>query len=135
MRSRDNLLCRWFDELWNQGDVTAIARLGTPGMRAHGADGTTRTMEEFVAWTAMMRAAIPDIRVEIAHTVDAGSSIAVHWIATGTHTGSTAALGPATGRPIRVEGLSIARVEHGRLVDGYDDYDYVGLLSQLGAAV
>jgi steroid delta-isomerase-like uncharacterized protein len=135
MRSRDNLLCQWFEQLWNGGDVEAIGRLGTPDLRAHGADGVTRTAEEFKAWHAVMRAAIPDITVRIEHTVDSGAVIAVHWVATGTHAGTTDALGPATGQPIHMSGISLARVENGRLAEGWDDYDFVGLMAQLGAAV
>ena len=134
MRAPDSLACQWFERVWNLGDASAIDRLGTPGMRAHGADGVTRTPPEFKEFHATMRAAMPDIRVRIVHCADAGSMAAVHWVATGRHTG-TSPIGPATGRTITVSGLSLVRIVDGRIVEGWDDYDYAGLLAQLGAGV
>jgi hypothetical protein len=34
-----------------------------------------------------------------------------------------------------VSGLSLVRIVDGRIVEGWDDYDYAGLLAQLGAGV
>lgn len=39
MTSRDNPACQWFERVWNGNDVTAIAELAAPDMKAHGADG------------------------------------------------------------------------------------------------
>jgi predicted ester cyclase len=136
MRGRDNVGCQWFEQVWNRGEESAMDRLAPRGFVAHGADGLTRNLDEFKAFFRLMREAVPDMHIDTPLWVDGGSMIAVHWVATGTHTGATAQLGPATARAIRVEGLSLIRVdEDGAIVEGWDDYDYPGLLRQLGAAV
>jgi len=134
MRAPDSLACQWFERVWNQGDAHAIDHLAAPEMRAHGADGVTRTPAEFKAFQTTMRAALPDIQVRIVHAAEGGSMAAVHWVATGTHTGESP-IGPPTGGAITVSGLSLVRMENGRIVEGWDDYDYAGMLAQLGVGV
>lgn len=53
------------------------------------------------------------------------------WVMTGTHQG--AYLGqPATGRQVRVEGMSLDRFRDGVVVEGYDAWDALGFRQQLG---
>ena len=136
MRSPGNLGVQWFEQVWNNGDANAMERLTRrDNFKAHGADGVTRSLDDFKAFHALMTQAMPDIRLKVTHSIEAESMIATYWVATGTHTGNTEALGPATNRTITVEGMSLIRIEHGKIVEGWDDYDHVALLSQLGAAV
>ncbi len=135
MRSNDNLGVQWFEQVWNQGKADAMDRLAAPNMRAHGADGVTRSIADFKDFHGLMRAAMPDMQLKVTHSIEAQSMTATYWIATGTHSGNTDALGPATNRKIRVDGLSMIRVENGKIVEGWDDYDHAGLMAQLGAGV
>jgi steroid delta-isomerase-like uncharacterized protein len=136
MRSPDNLSVHWFEQVWNKGDASAMDRFGRrDNFKAHGADGVTRSLDDFKQFHALMMAAMPDIRLKVTHSVEAHSMIATYWVATGTHTGNTDALGPATNRRITVEGLSLIRLEDGKIVEGWDDYDHAKLMAQLGAGV
>jgi steroid delta-isomerase-like uncharacterized protein len=136
MRSNDNLGVQWFEQVWNKGDANAMERLGRrDAFRAHGADGVTRTLDDFKQFHALMTQAVPDIQLKVTHSIEAQSMTATYWIATGTHTGNTDVLGPATNRKIKVEGLSMIRVENGKIVEGWDDFDFAGLMTQLGAGV
>jgi predicted ester cyclase len=50
----------------------------------------------------------------------------------GRHTGD--ALGvPATGRRVRVAGITISRIVNGQIVEGWNSWDQLGLLRQIGA--
>jgi predicted ester cyclase len=40
---------------------------------------------------------------------------------------------PVTGRRVSMEGISIYRVENGRLAEAWVRYDALGLMQQLGA--
>jgi predicted ester cyclase len=136
MRSPGNLGVQWFEQVWNNGDANAMDRFTGPyGFLAHGADGVTRSLTDFKGFHALLTQAMPDIRLTVTHSIEANSMIATYWVATGTHTGNTAALGPATKRTIRVEGLSLIRLENGVIVEGWDDYDNAALLAQLGVGV
>jgi predicted ester cyclase len=135
MTSRDNIACKWFERVWNGNDEAAIAELAAPDMKAHGADGVTRTPETFPEFQRAILAALPDMRIEIPLCVEGRDMVAVHWVAKGTHTGSAPGIPAGKGTPITVSGLTLVRLAGGKIVEGWDDYDFAGLMRQLGAAV
>jgi steroid delta-isomerase-like uncharacterized protein len=135
MTGRDNLACQWFERVWNKNDVSAIAALTTPDMKAHGADGITRTPVTFAEFQRAMRSAMPDLQVEVRHSVEGRDMIAVHWVAVGTHSGDAAGLPSPSNRRIEVSGLSLVRLEGNKIAEGWDTYDFAGLMRQLGVGV
>jgi predicted ester cyclase len=50
----------------------------------------------------------------------------------GTHQGETEELGPPTERQIEVEGITVHRIEGGKIVEEWERYDNLGVLQQLG---
>lgn len=40
---------------------------------------------------------------------------------------------PATGKPVRLTGVTIARIVNGKIVAGWDNWDQLGMLQQIGA--
>jgi predicted ester cyclase len=135
MTAQDNLACQWFERVWNKNDVSAIAALTTPGMKAHGADGVTRNPETFAEFQRAMRSAMPDLQVEVRHSVEGRDMIAVHWVAVGTHSGIATGLAAPSNRRIEVSGLSLVRLEGNKIAEGWDTYDFAGLMRQLGVGV
>ena len=133
MGPKENVACRWFEEFWNRKDAAAVERLATPDMIGHGPEGSHRSPADFVAFHAALTGALPDLHVEVKHCVEGRDMVAVQWVARGTHTGHT--MGAPTGRRIEMPGLTLVRVVDGRCAEGWDDYDAVGLMRQLGAAV
>ena len=78
--------------------------------------------------------AFPDIHVEVADTVSEGDKIAARCIVTGTHKGD--GLGtPASLKPIEFTGITILRVKDGKIVEAWNNFDFQGLSSQIGALV
>lgn len=122
----DNLGCRWFEEVWNRRNPDAIDQLTTPDVRAHGADGQTRGQAEFHEFHRLLMTAVPDLHVRIDRCVDGGDTVAVAWTATGS---------PVAGRPFEISGLSMMRVVNGKLVEGWDSFDFPALLEALGTRV
>ena len=77
------------------------------------------------------RIAFPDMNVKaIKHYVD-GNTIITQWVATGTHKGPLMGI-PATGKPIRVEGIQIDRCEGEKIAESWANWDFYGMLVQLG---
>ncbi len=50
----------------------------------------------------------------------------------GTHRGETEEFGPPTGRQVEGEGITIQRIEGGKIVEEWNSYDNLSLLQQLG---
>ena len=54
------------------------------------------------------------------------------WTATMTHQGEFLGFAP-TGKKVTVTGTSTQRISNGKIVEGWDNWDQLGLLVQIGA--
>jgi len=126
------LLQRWFDEVWNQGRADAIDELMAPDAVVHAATGPLRGPAEFRPFQAAYRSAFPDVHLRLEQIVAEGDMVAARWIATGTHQGDGLGFA-ATGRRAEFQGMVFARIRDGQFVEGWDCFDQLGLLQQLGA--
>jgi predicted ester cyclase len=87
---------------------------------------------EFKQFARGLRSAFPDINVTINDTLAQGDQVVARWSATMTHTGPFLGMA-ATGRKATVTGMSIQRIVDGKIVEGWDNWDQLGLLVQIGA--
>jgi steroid delta-isomerase-like uncharacterized protein len=78
-----------------------------------------------------MRSGFPDIVFSIKEQVSEHDKVASRFEWTGTHHGEFLGI-PATGRPVRVWGVVIDRLEDGRIKDTRIIMDIFGLMAQLG---
>jgi steroid delta-isomerase-like uncharacterized protein len=105
------------------------AVLEAPGpARLEGGDAAT---EYAMVWLR----AFPDAHLTIVDELVAGNVIAQEFTFTGTHTGTlTSPEGdiPATNRPVTGRGVSIQRIENGKIAEEHMYFDQVELLTQLG---
>ncbi len=61
-----------------------------------------------------------------------GDLVASRWEARGRHTGEIMGIAP-TGRDVVVSGLTLSRVENGKIVEEWTNWDTLGMLQQIGA--
>jgi steroid delta-isomerase-like uncharacterized protein len=78
-----------------------------------------------------MRAAFPDLDFSIKEQIAEGEKVASRFEWTGTHQQPFLGV-PATGKPVRVWGVVIDRLEGGRIKDTRIIMDTLGLMMQLG---
>jgi steroid delta-isomerase-like uncharacterized protein len=78
-----------------------------------------------------MRAGFPDLVFSIQEQIAEGDKVASRFEWTGTHSGEFLGI-PATGRPVRVWGIVIDRLEEGRIKDTRILMDTFGMMMQLG---
>ena len=123
-----NLGKRWFEEVWNKGRREAIAEMLAPEAVVHDGEIDTSGVEGFYPFYDRLQATLSDIHVEVEDTIAEGDKLCVRWLCTGRHTGDGIA---PTGVPIRVTGISILRVANGKLVEGWQNWDMLGLMEQI----
>ena len=132
-----SLMRRWFDEVWNQGRLETIHELMAPdaiGIGQGGAEAAIHGPKEFQAFVERLRRAFPDIHVTVedAFSSDDDDKVAVRWSATMTHQGSDLGI-PASGKIVHITGISIVRLVDGRIVEGWDNWDQLGMMREIGA--
>ncbi len=125
------LVQRWFDEVWSEGRVASIDALMDPGCIVHGLGGEMRGPEGFKPFHSAYRSTFPDVRINIDHMIAQGDTVAARWSGTGTNSGNGLGF-PATGKQVRFTGMTFARIQNGKIVEGWNVFDQFGMLQQLG---
>lgn len=126
------LIRKWFEEVWNKGRVSAIDDLASTQAVIHGLTSEPIDLAGFKQFHAAYRNAFPDIKLQVDDVVSEGEKIAVRWSGTGTHLGDGLGF-PPTGNPVRLSGMLIMTVDNGKLVEGWNSLDELGLAQQIGA--
>ena len=126
------LVRRWFEQVWNKGRAESIDELLSDRSVVHGLGPDLRGPSGFKPFHAAYRDAFPDLALHIEHMVADDDLVAVHWSATATHSGSGLGFA-ATGKPVKFSGMAFIRVEGNKLVEGWNSFDQLGMLQQLGA--
>jgi predicted ester cyclase len=80
---------------------------------------------------AAFRAAFPDLSVRTQLLIGDRPFVAVHLTGRGTHRGIFQGI-PPTGRSWAASCSALYRIENGRVVDFWENWDLLGILEQLG---
>jgi steroid delta-isomerase-like uncharacterized protein len=136
MAPQDNiqLMRRWFQEVWNEGKTQTVHDLLAPNAIAIGQAGPQveiRGPEEFVRFVEQIRGAFPDIQVKVEDVFAADDKVVLRWSGTMTHRGNGLGI-TATGKTVRSTGITISRFSNGQIVEGWDNWDQLGMWQQIG---
>jgi predicted ester cyclase len=127
------LVRRLFEEVWNQGNLTAIDELfATSYIRYDPAAPEAKGLAGFKHFVTTLRRAFPDIEVALEDVIAEGDKVAARAIWRGTHQGEYLDIAP-TGRQVAVMGTVTLRIVHDKFQEGWLNIDTLGLLQQLGA--
>jgi steroid delta-isomerase-like uncharacterized protein len=127
------LIRRWFNEVWNQRKLDAIAGMMASDAIVTGMGGPEEVVHgpaEFRVFAERFQKAFSGIRITVEDAFGSGDKVAVRWSGEMTHTGDDIGI-PATGRTVKISGLTLARVENGKVVEGWNNWDQLGLQQQL----
>lgn len=128
-------LKRWYGEVWREGKNETIYELLAPKAVLRGTRGSGAVMhgpEEFVKFAEQIRSAFPDTNLVVEDAFGVGDKVAARWTATMTHTGEGMGMAP-TNKSVTITGMTIARFENGKIIEGWDNWDQLAMLEQLGA--
>ena len=124
---------RLFDELWNQGNLSAADELFAPNYTHH--DPATpdfgRGPESERKRASLYRGAYPDVRLLMDHIISEGDTVMARWSCHGTHKGELNGIAP-TGRRIDITGISVCRLTGGKIAEAWVQWDALGMMQQLG---
>jgi len=129
----EEIVRRFTAEVYNEQQLDAIPRYvadsfvdhspgGPPG--PHGPDFVRSQAEQTFA-------GMPDTHFEILHLFSEGDMVAMHWRVRGTASSAFGG-GGAEGRKIDVEGISLFRMEDGKIAESWDIVDRLTLFQQAG---
>lgn len=118
------------EEVLGQGKIDEYEALYSPAYVSHGS-ARDATRAEDRETTKAWRQAFPDLRITIDKILAEGELVAARFIAEGTNTGAGNGL-PATGKHLRIAGMTILRIVDGKIVEEWTSFDQLDFLRQLG---
>ncbi len=129
------ILTRFIEAVWNQGDTAAVddylAERYTihhdPGDPWH---GQTLTVAGYKQRLQQSRAPFPDQRFETRHLLAEGDIVSMAWTWQATHLGDMPGF-PASGKPIRMSGVTLYFFEGGRISGHWQVTDRLGVYQQM----
>jgi steroid delta-isomerase-like uncharacterized protein len=130
------LLRRWYEGVWNERRDDLMERIARHDMVFHGVgapDQVVRGIDQgFRPLYRKLLGAFPDIRFTVEANIRQGDLEALRWSATMTHAGDHLGM-PASNKPVTLTGMTFARIENGKVVEAWDNWDMMGLMNQIGA--
>lgn len=128
------ILQRWFEEVWNQGNESAIDDLMAPDVILHhivgpqGEEVTDRL--SFKNNFRDIRSALSDLRLTIEHEITQRDTSAAVCVVTAIHTGECFGKLPQS-RPIHFTGMILVRTSEGRIVETWNYFDFETMYQQM----
>ncbi len=111
-----------------------IDEVYAPDVVWHEPDQDIHGSEEAKQFVSTFLAAFPDINASVEDMIAEGDKVVTRVTIRGTHQGETEEFGPPTGRQVELAGVTISRIEGGKIVEDWDSYDNLSLMQQLGLA-
>ena len=134
MSEENKALALRASEIVNQKNPDLIEELYPPDFVWHGPAGDIRGYEQAKQLSSTFFAAFPDAHITDEDLIAEGDKVVRRYTTRGTHQGQTEMFGPPTGRQIEQKGITIHRIEDGKIVEEWEAFDSLIMLQQLGLA-
>ena len=126
---------RWFEEVWNKGRADAIDEMFDENGIAHGlSDDPANPIKgprNYRPFYEVFRQAFPNITIVIEDMVAEGDKVAARCAVRGRHEGEFMGRA-ATQAPIKFSGITIVRIDNGKIAEAWNNFDFLSLYKQCG---
>jgi len=117
-------------EAWFSGDVETIKEIYSPDYVYHSASQDF-SKEQTIEWIKPQMEAWSDRTYSMEDIFAKGDKVVSRYIFKGTYEGDYQGI-PATGKKVEHTGIEIWQVENGKIVESWEEWDYLGQSLQLG---
>ncbi len=115
----------WYAEVWEQGNTEAIDQFFAPETMAEGLIPEMQVgADDFRDLVSAFRHVLGDIKVELPKIIENGD-----WVSGILHVRTFRA---DNGAPLEVTGQVMARFKGDKMVEAYNQFDFISLFEQLG---
>jgi len=129
------LVRRWFEEVWNNGRADAIEEMFDQYGIAHGlSDDPSQPITgpgEFRPFHTLFRDAFPNMAIVVEDMVAEGDKVAARCSVRAKHEGDFMGR-EATQSPVEFTGITIVRIANGKIVEAWNNFDFMRLHKQVG---
>ncbi len=123
------LVMRLTDAFKNH-DIEAMKEIYSADLISHTPQGD-KSLEEALESTKQEYVMFPNVTISIEDSFAKGDKVATRFTWIGTHEGDIEGF-PATGKEVELNGLNMFRIENGKVVEEWFEYDNLSFYQQLG---
>ena len=124
---------RLFDEVWGNRNPDAMDEAMSDDYVDHDPIAGDGNRESAKQAAAGYLEAFPDLKLEIVDIMASGDKVAYRWVAEGTFENPLMGFEPTHQGGEPVEGIAIDRIEDGKIVEGYTQWDTLRFMRNIGA--
>jgi steroid delta-isomerase-like uncharacterized protein len=129
------ILREFMDEVWNKGNLDAADKfIASPYVIYHDPgdpwEGQSLDLPTFKKRVLYSRQTFPDLHFAVQEIVGEGDKIVISWNLEGTHRGDIPGI-PATGKRVKVPGLTIYYFSNGKVTGHWQVIDRLGFMQQV----
>lgn len=123
---QSTFLYKWFDEVWNKDDESAISRLMADGSSANGiiADTEPHGAEGFKKFFNQFRSQFHGLNITVDDVVSQDDMESGRTTVSAVHTES--------GKNVTFTGMCMIKIADGKIAEAWNNYDFLNLYQQLG---
>ena len=124
---------RFTNEAWNGGNLDLVDELFSEDYVGHDAPRPepVRGPEGMKDFLRAYQAAMSDANITLDDVIIRDDKVVTRWTGRGTNDGPFMGM-PPTGEKVAFTGIRIFRLEGGKIVEGWVNWDTFGLMRQLG---
>lgn len=126
------VVSRIWDEIWNLGKLEVCEEVFSDDYFGHLPMMDVHGPEQFRQLVRAYRNAYPDVHLTVEDIFGMGDRMAVRWVSRGTHLGEMMGIPPSGGK-IEIMGISLFRVENGKVAEEWEGFDTLKMMQQIGA--
>jgi predicted ester cyclase len=123
--STSELLKQWYDEVWNKANESFIDEMMDRDVIVHGLDplGTTKGISNFKTFYKNFRESFPFVHVEVKPLINDAEFATAYCHVSAKH---------VKGNNISFAGLCVAEYKDAKLVESWNNFDFLKMYQQLG---
>jgi steroid delta-isomerase-like uncharacterized protein len=119
---------------WATDTTDVLDEVYAPDATWHLPEQDIHGVEAFKRYLSPYLNAFPDLNVTVEDEIAEADKVVNRFTGRGTHQAETEEYGPPTGRQIELKGMTISRIEGGKIVEEWRAYANSSMMHQLGLA-
>jgi steroid delta-isomerase-like uncharacterized protein len=127
---------KFLEEAWSEGKLDTLDQYVSTDCHLHDPvfPSLTSGKDNLKRHIQMCRNSFPDLRFTVDDEIAERNEVVIHWTARGTHKAPFLGMAP-TNKKAEVSGTSIYRLQGGKIVETWSDWNVMTLMEQLGLSV
>jgi steroid delta-isomerase-like uncharacterized protein len=122
---------RYIEQVLNEQRHDLLEEFLTENIEFHGS-GIAPGLEVVKQWFVTFATAFPDGNTSIEDVIAEEDRVVARTTFNGTHQDEMEGI-PATGKTVSMPGITIFRMDNGKIAEGWVANDHLGMMQQLGA--